>query len=537
MTLSADLALDLAALAEAGLELPDLDDLDDAAALVALEDMVLDLAEQLRSIDALYPMAGMLLWVESEEWRESFPAWVRDMDAGDRQLVDQRTQVQVSIVVACALLGGGNRSGKTFGQFMVDVAFALGRDHPMVVAWGRLNLLDLSSIPVGPGQVVIAGSSAAISRRDIRPEIAKLLPRSGVTWYGRDALAEAFVEIVCPGYATPARIWFKSHDQKHDSFKGGKARRYHLDEEPKGREGRLVFEECLRGAAEVGGSVCITATPQDGATWVITELERRQAHGCVTLKIDALANYLAHSPDGIRRWLEDMRSDPDQLRMRRFGDVVDRSGRIYPMFSRGTGERFGPGHVCRPFGIPADWLRFRAADPGASNPSAVLWGAIGDDGTLYVYRCLYVTHRADDGSSEPVSFEDQGRIQQELEGRRLDADRIWRSTPASEAIEAAWCDPAAKGAIVTWATMDLYYDGADNDVDAGISKVLDRMKPASDDRPRLKVFDTCVELIDELEQYRWNPKLRPLNKPLKKDDHACDALRYLCIGVARYFGE
>lgn len=56
-------------------------------------------------------------------------------------------------------------------------------------------------------------------------------------------------------------------------------------------------------------------------------------------------------------------------------------------------------------------------------------------------------------------------------------------------------------------------------------------------RPRLFIHYSCVNLIRELKKYRWvrgsgadgrteNPT-NPRPEPLKFDDHACDALRYL----------
>jgi len=46
-------------------------------------------------------------------------------------------------------------------------------------------------------------------------------------------------------------------------------------------------------------------------------------------------------------------------------------------------------HTCESFEIPADWHRFRSCDYGYVAPSAVLWYAVSNAGTVYVYRELY----------------------------------------------------------------------------------------------------------------------------------------------------
>ena len=46
-------------------------------------------------------------------------------------------------------------------------------------------------------------------------------------------------------------------------------------------------------------------------------------------------------------------------------------------------------HVCKPFEIPQDWLRFRAMDWGSYHPYSVGWYAVDFDGKSYRYRELY----------------------------------------------------------------------------------------------------------------------------------------------------
>lgn len=75
---------------------------------------------------------------------------------------------------------------------------------------------------------------------------------------------------------------------------------------------------------------------------------------------------------------------------------------------------------------------------------------------------------------------------------------------------------------------------ADNRVSPGISAVQSFMHfdDVLGEKPRFFVLDTCNQLIGEIESYRWaaNPKTEDEfeDRPVKHNDHLCDALRYGC---------
>lgn len=495
------------------------------------------LHDELDSLDRLkrtYPMAVVPLWVRSDELLESLPGWA--LEGMPEMDTDQRQQVISQLEHRASVCSGGNRAGKTFGAYCADIACALGRDHPMVAEWMRLNRIPEHLVPLGPGRVIIAAPSSAHSRKTHRPAIDALLPRFGVHWYDKNSKGEAFVEIECPGYGQRARIDFMSVDQGHEKFKGTEARRYHIDEEPLGVEGQLVFKECQRGASAEGGHVVITATPQSGETWMTTMM--RDASACHYSQLDALGNYLVNDYQALLAHFRAM--DPQERRNRRYGDVVPREGLIYHRFTRGDGTWEGMGHVCPDMPIPDDWMRFRGSDYGLKNPTVVVWAALDpDDDMLVVYRVLYRDHltgRPGEPNREPApeTYEEIGALVHEVEGATQDASGIWRGH--TEVIEMSWGDPSAAQALETWRRMDLPFEKADNEVQSGISKVHTRMALLSDQRPRLKICASCVELIAEIERYRRDPRRRD-GAPLKVDDHAVDALRYLVMGVERYLGR
>lgn len=450
------------------------------------------LVEQLSRIETEHPLAYAVLWQ-----RDDAP-------------YDQR-RIAASLTHPLTLVLGGNRSGKTYAILEVVVAFALGGDHPAVVAWLAANDLPQGMISDGPGEVYCVTNSAALSIKIHRLDIAALLPRVGVHWRGQNALAEARCDIIVPGYAEPARIWFKSTDQGHRAFKGDQVRFVAISEEPEGDEGRLVLDECMRACAATNGRVVLEMTPQNGMTWVHDDLVEGGKFDVRIIKVDSENNVMVQDHASLMRWLASL--TPEEREMRQRGEFVDRRGLVYAGWARGDGSRDGMGHVYDDFDIPPEWTRFRGVDFGLVNPTAVVWGALGPDEVLYIYREHY--------EAGPTYREHAERVV-ELE--------------AGEVIECGWGDPAAPDAIDEWAQHDIYLSKANNAVAYGIDRVTDRLRVRSDGRPRLKVARSCANLIREIEGYVWD-RQRKDPVPLKRKDHAVDSMRYLCVGVEEWLGH
>lgn len=76
--------------------------------------------------------------------------------------------------------------------------------------------------------------------------------------------------------------------------------------------------------------------------------------------------------------------------------------------------------------------------------------------------------------------------------------------------------------------------GADNAVVDGIRTLASLM--ATDG---IVVSDACVELIEEIPSYVWDPKatIRGEDKPMKVNDHSCDALRYVVASTRVLWGN
>lgn len=509
MTLDAAHSLQLQLLTDEELEaayqaeLAELGIVSEEQAQAELDERPAEALEWWSRLEVEHPLATSVLWEKPDA------PW------------DQRRLV-ASLVEPLVLVLGGNRSGKTYAIIQASLAYALGGDHPAVRAWLEDNDLPRDLIPDGPGEVFMVARTSESSLLYHRLTLDKLLPDSGVTWWGKHAHGPAKLEITVQGYDKPARIWFKSVDAGHGAFKGSEVRFVAISEEPEGEEGKRVMEECLRACSSVGGRVVIEMTPQLGFTWVYEDLYEAKNYNCRVVELDSEHNILVPNHDSLMRWLESL--PPEQREMRQRGKFTNLEGLVYPGWTRGTGERWGPGHLCDPFEIPKGWPRFRGGDFGLSSATSIVWAALGDDNTLYVYRYLH----------EPSpTYQEHARFCRELE--------------KGESIEAGWGDPSSPGesAIEAFNEAGVYFVPADKEVTKGISKVADRLRLWPDGRPRLKIFRGCrVSMpgipdkkkkpgevaVTEFETYRWDPKVK-IPQPIKKDDHFLDALRYLVVGV------
>ena len=178
------------------------------------------------------------------------------------------------------------------------------------------------------------------------------------------------------------------------------------------------------------------------------------------------------------------------------------------------------------FKIPNDWTRFMAIDFGFTHPFVCLWAAIDPDGRIYIYRQIYKT---------ATLVEDHAK-----EIKRVSR---WGQDGGDPLPRAIICDHDAEDRNTLHRHLGLMTVPAIKNVSAGIQAVASRLRPAGDGTPRLMILrDSLVErdpvlverkqptcLEDEPESYIWDTR-QGMNKgeaPVKENDHAMDAMRYL----------
>jgi len=176
-------------------------------------------------------------------------------------------------------------------------------------------------------------------------------------------------------------------------------------------------------------------------------------------------------------------------------------------------------HVITPFEIPLTWERTKGIDYGYASESSCIWGTIDpSDNTLIIYRELY---------------------QKGLTGVDL-GDKITQmelSDPYSvQGVldTAAWARTGTTGPTVGESLVRSGHKlrRADKNRIQGKIQIHEYLKIQQSGRPRLQIFNTCPNLIRELQSIPLD-KSNPEDVDTHAPDHAYDALRYLIMSRPR----
>lgn len=433
--------------------------------------------EQLQNVVKLYPLTSARLW------------------HNDLPRTSQRTAVETALGegVTTAVLVGGNRSGKTEAGAQLAVAYALGSAHPVVQTWARANSLELGSIQPGPGMVCCSALTGNDSIRVQRPKVTTYLPKA-TRWSNQYGHGEATARL--PGGGT---IIFKSNDQRARSYQGADWDFLWMDEE----HDQPIFNEARMRLVDRAGRTCMTMTPLKGRTWVWEQFVNQPESGS-----SSYALFSADNPYIPQEYLRELLAQygEHERAARARGDWTSLEGLVYP-FERHL-------HLVPGFTPPREWTRYGAIDFGTRNPFAYVLAAMDpSDSVLHLYG---------------LHYQREWTLRQHAEAIRQLNDQ-----------EPEWivADPEDRGSRISLARE---YGIATNaakkgrgSVRSGINTVCERLRPDAEGRPHLVVHDTPMmqPLIREFESYSWatsNTKRDQPDAPLKRNDHAMDALRYLC---------
>jgi hypothetical protein len=211
--------------------------------------------------------------------------------------------------------------------------------------------------------------------------------------------------------------------------------------------------------------------------------------------------HMVGSPELVRAWLE--------------GDFEIHEGSYFPEFSTK--------HIVTPFNVPKHWPRYLGFDWGYRSPFAAVWGAISsgktdDGGEVTIPRGAIVIYR-------------------ELHGTQIEnkeqAERIASLSVGEDPIAVA--DPSIFKTDGGPSINDQFnavfskykhpsFRRADNDRVSGWSQIRRRLQS---DPPMLYIFSSCPYLIESLPALQLCQKNHE-DADTTGDDHAADALRYLC---------
>ena len=176
-------------------------------------------------------------------------------------------------------------------------------------------------------------------------------------------------------------------------------------------------------------------------------------------------------------------------------------------------------HVIEPFEIPLHWERVKGLDYGYASESACVWAAIDpSDGTLIVYRELYR----------------KGLLATELAEMLTNMELSDPTSVRGVLDTACWSRTGTTGPTVAETLIQAGHKlrPADKNRVAGKIQIHEHLKIQSSGRPRMQIFNTCPNLIRELQGIPLD-RNNPEDVDTHASDHAYDALRYLIMSRPR----
>lgn len=235
----------------------------------------------------------------------------------------------------------------------------------------------------------------------------------------------------------------------------------------------------------------------------------RDEQGLTVRFIQAKATDNPHLDTGYSRRLDAI-PDPQRRAAMRDGDWDQFAGMMFAEWRR---ER----HVIDPIALPAGWARYNGIDWGYTAPWCVLWGAVDEDGRVWVYREIYRTQVGESDQAKQIL---EAETANEHVIARYADDAMWATRGDAKAISTVY---AENGAVLTAA-------GKGGRV-AGWQRVHTflREAPACPHHraqgwatcPMLHVFSTCTDLLRTLPALPRATTGDPEDADGKAEDHAC----------------
>lgn len=383
------------------------------------------------------------------------------------------------------VLSGGNQSGKTHAGLAEDLAAMFGfrpwlspDDPDFYVRMG-----DGSKMPVpNKGRLACPDFPNALSNV-IYPKFLSLAP-AGLIQVKKNAQGYP-TTWMSPWGSSIAVMSYEQEWIKYESFTGDWM---HFDEPPE----RNIWISSLRGLIATGGPIWLTITPHS-EEWMVEELYEKEDNKTVeVIRIDTEDNLIENggtlSRDGYERFLDAL--TPIEKRIRIHGEGALAGGRCVPDF-----QTKAP-WVIEPFTIPKDWLRLMVIDPHEEKPDAALWMAIdpekweedncGGAGVIYDEVMDASTQGSLNKTAATIRVREResgGRIKRRLIDPRA-AERLSRQT------QRTYREELALLGVRTETAPGLR-------VSKGLKMVNAWFMRTGDDIPKVQVFNTCTQTIDQ----------------------------------------
>ena len=377
----------------------------------------------------------------------------------------------------------------------------------------------------------------------VLPKLRKLIPKAAL-WGG--TMDKAWQEKRHILTFADGSTWdFLTYNMELNAWAGSDLDGVSLDEEPKGRHGEDIHEECVGRLADRDGNFRYTLTPVEGIGWLYYLLSDEKGEPRRDDEVYVIRGAIDHNPHvsekgrrkAIREW---ERRDPMRVEARRYGRWVHIEGLIFPEFKR-LPEEDG-GHICADRPPPDGAAVFAVFDPGidVDHPFALHLAFIDPVDKAYE---VFHTHRIYGGTAQEMADHYHETLAifgiPRSRPRRL-IDPIARNRKSDTGRSMQWylqrlginVRPGKNDRMISYSeikyrlkTRHHVLDRDGNEV--GTGRYLLRIQASTDG-----------DLGDEIVNYRWKkPRTRTDNEPtyrpepIKIKDDLIDTVRYGVMDV------
>lgn len=276
-----------------------------------------------------------------------------------------------------------------------------------------------------------------------------------------------------------------------------------------------IMGGCLRGTSQIPKRMYLTCNPGGvGHQWVKRlfidrrfktdssnpeENENPDDYKFIFATVEDNDELMKHSP----QYLQMLSALPEHMRAaHRYGDWDALGGAYFP--------EFGKEHICKPFEVPGEWVKYRVFDYGL-DMLACYWIAVDCEDNAWVYR----------------------EVKQERLVVSEAADLIKALTPDDEDISITFAPPdmwstqkdSGKTMAEIYMNNGVYLYKATNNRVQGWMQVKEYLR-----NRKLKIFETCTGLIEDMKAIQADEKNpNDCAKEPHELTHSCDALRYFCV--------
>ncbi|MFQ5990818.1 MAG: terminase large subunit domain-containing protein [Nitrospiraceae bacterium] len=280
------------------------------------------------------------------------------------------------------------------------------------------------------------------------------------------------------------------------------------------------------------GRVLFISTPRGGG-WFKRYFDRRLEEETKGKGWAGIRCRTEENPYVDRDWLRSKKTEiPEDIFRREYeASFEEFEGLIWPDFSPDYVDWNEPhvgGHVFNPASHPVPTgTTYSAIDIGFRHPTACLWARANRKNDLWVYREYH-------GAPSTV-HDDHAKSIRRLSGQDRIADTAISHDSRRRVRNDS--DPGDERTIQDlYAENGVFTNLANTDVLPGIASVSSYLRATlrpNTERPKLFISRNCPRLISALSSYQWartryKDQVAP-ERPFKKDDDLCDALRYLIM--------